>query len=325
MDWSRSSGPGVTPTATSRWRARCPKRHRRGSPVFRAPATIFCRNGYGSDARGARLAAARAWLRSPAHRHYHASPSWTAPTLQQDLDVVLTAASPRLDFSRSSGSISRGRNSAYRSAVSSCLDWKARGPRPVEDTHPGRERARRWKSDERDRLRRAHHLSRGAGGGTGLHLSGAGPTRRRVPRRAGPSAAGHRIDRWGVPRCARGLAPGTALGACAGRTRVRCGQHGCPARRRAGAVRHARGRTHLFGVRDGPWPGFDEPFEDDDEVAVVHAPAEAGGRALSDAMVDLRDTLAAAETAGVIDRSTRDILVGYDEGAAFRRTEACRV
>ncbi len=49
----------------------------------------FLPNGYGSDARGARLAAARAWLRSPAHRHYHASPSWTAATLQQDLDLVL--------------------------------------------------------------------------------------------------------------------------------------------------------------------------------------------------------------------------------------------
>jgi hypothetical protein len=59
----------------------------------------------------------------------------------------------------------------------------------------------------------------------------------------------------------------------------------------------------------GRWPGFDEPFEDDDEVAVLHAPAEAGGRALSDAMVDLRDTLAAAEEVGVIDRATRNMLV----------------
>ena len=45
MDWSRSSAPAVTPTATSRWRARCPRRHRRGSPVSRARATIFCRTG----------------------------------------------------------------------------------------------------------------------------------------------------------------------------------------------------------------------------------------------------------------------------------------
>ncbi len=55
--------------------------------------------------------------------------------------------------------------------------------------------------------------------------------------------------------------------------------------------------------RDGVWPGFPEPFEDDDEVAVVHAPAEVGGAPLSDAMVDLRATLLAAEAAGVIGRA----------------------
>ena len=36
--------------------------------------------------------------------------------------------------------------------------------------------------------------------------------------------------------------------------------------------------------------------------------SEAGGMALSDAMVDLRDTLLAAEAAGVIDRDRRDDL-----------------
>ncbi len=55
--------------------------------------------------------------------------------------------------------------------------------------------------------------------------------------------------------------------------------------------------------RDGVWPGFDEPFEDDDEVAVVHAPPAAGGAALSDAMVDLRATLRAAVAAGVLDEA----------------------
>ena len=59
----------------------------------------------------------------------------------------------------------------------------------------------------------------------------------------------------------------------------------------------------------GLWPGSDEPFEDDDEVAVTHAPVEAGGGALSDAMVDLRATLPAAEAAGVIDRCSRDNLL----------------
>jgi hypothetical protein len=55
--------------------------------------------------------------------------------------------------------------------------------------------------------------------------------------------------------------------------------------------------------RDGIWPGFPEPFEDDDEVAVVHAPAELGHAPLSDAMVDLRDTLIAASEDGGITAS----------------------
>jgi hypothetical protein len=50
----------------------------------------------------------------------------------------------------------------------------------------------------------------------------------------------------------------------------------------------------------GIWPGFPEPFEDDDEVAVLHAPAELGHASLSDAMVDLRDTLLAAVADGVV-------------------------
>jgi ribosomal protein S12 methylthiotransferase accessory factor len=49
----------------------------------------FLPQGYGSKARAARLAAAQAWLHSPARRRYGAAPSWTAPTLQQDLDFVL--------------------------------------------------------------------------------------------------------------------------------------------------------------------------------------------------------------------------------------------
>jgi hypothetical protein len=79
-----------------------------------------------------------------------------------------------------------------------------------------------------------------------------------------------------------------------------------------------RGVGRIYSAYEtGLWPGFDEPFEDDDEVAVVHAPVEAGGRALSDAMVDLRDTVAAAETAGVIDRATRNILVAMMKALHF--------
>lgn len=46
-------------------------------------------------------------------------------------------------------------------------------------------------------------------------------------------------------------------------------------------------------------------LEDDDEVAVVHGSAEDGFRPLSEAMVNIRRTLAAAETAGVIRPATR--------------------
>jgi len=63
-----------------------------------------------------------------------------------------------------------------------------------------------------------------------------------------------------------------------------------------------RGIGHVFAAyRDGRWPGFDDDFEDDDEVAVIHAPVEAGAAPLSDAMVDLRATLAAAAADGVIE------------------------
>jgi hypothetical protein len=48
----------------------------------------------------------------------------------------------------------------------------------------------------------------------------------------------------------------------------------------------------------------DGRLEDDDEVAVVHGPAECGYRALSEAMVNIRYTLAAAEGTGLISPAT---------------------
>src|SRR6478735_236665 len=60
--------------------------------------------------------------------------------------------------------------------------------------------------------------------------------------------------------------------------------------------------------RAGRYPPFDDAFEDDDEVAVAHAPAELGSMALSDAMVDIRETLAIAEAEGMLDRGERDRL-----------------
>ena len=61
--------------------------------------------------------------------------------------------------------------------------------------------------------------------------------------------------------------------------------------------------------RDGRYPPFTERFEDDDEVAVIHGPADLGSRPLSDALVDLRECLARAEAGGVIDRLARDCLL----------------
>lgn len=52
----------------------------------------------------------------------------------------------------------------------------------------------------------------------------------------------------------------------------------------------------------------DGELEDDDEVAVIHGPPETGYVALSEAMVNIRHTLAEAEHAGVIAAATGDAL-----------------
>jgi hypothetical protein len=61
--------------------------------------------------------------------------------------------------------------------------------------------------------------------------------------------------------------------------------------------------------RDGVLEPFAEPFEDDDEVAVLHGPPELGYRALSEALINVRCTLVRATEQGVIDAATRDRLV----------------
>ncbi len=90
-----------------------------------------------------------------------------------------------------------------------------------------------------------------------------------------------------------------------------------------GALRAAELQRHgMIGVgkiyeayRVGSYAPYEsELFEDDDEVAVIHGPAELSYPALSDAMVDLRETLAAAARCGIIDDKLRDGLV-----AAFKR------
>ncbi|NNC04816.1 hypothetical protein HJC10_18415 [Corallococcus exiguus] len=52
-------------------------------------------------------------------------------------------------------------------------------------------------------------------------------------------------------------------------------------------------------------------LEDDDEVAVVHAAAEDGYRPFSEAMVNIRATLQAAQAAGVLGEGTRSTLESF--------------
>ncbi len=85
-----------------------------------------------------------------------------------------------------------------------------------------------------------------------------------------------------------------------------------------GALRAAE--LHSFGMRgvgrifeayrDGVLPPYPGRFEDDDEVAVIHGPRETGYLALSEAMVNIRATLAKAELEGLIEAATRDVLAG---------------
>jgi len=84
------------------------------------------------------------------------------------------------------------------------------------------------------------------------------------------------------------------------------------------------GRVYT-AYRDGVWPGYDDAFEDDDEVAVIHAPAELGGQALSDAMVDIRDTLLAAEAAGLLGRTERDALAAAMKRLHFAQRRFARL
>ena len=79
-----------------------------------------------------------------------------------------------------------------------------------------------------------------------------------------------------------------------------------------------RGVGRIFAAyHDGFWPGDDVPFEDDDEVAVVHTPEEIGSVGMSDAMVDLRATLDAAEIAGIIAGPDKRVLVEASKRRPF--------
>jgi hypothetical protein len=70
--------------------------------------------------------------------------------------------------------------------------------------------------------------------------------------------------------------------------------------------------------RRGVLEPFAELFEDDDEVAVLHGPAELGHRALSEALVNIRCTFARATEAGIIDVATRDRLIGTGKALFYQ-------
>lgn len=89
-----------------------------------------------------------------------------------------------------------------------------------------------------------------------------------------------------------------------------------------GALRAAE--LHPFGMigigrifaayRDGE-------LVDDDEVAVVHAPAEFGYRPLSLAMVDLRATVAAAQALGLLAAATAEALISAGKGIFYKERD----
>ena len=87
-----------------------------------------------------------------------------------------------------------------------------------------------------------------------------------------------------------------------------------------GALRAAE--LERFGMT-----GVGEVFEefrdgiltDDDEVAVAHGPAEAGYLAGSEAMVNIRATLAEARRAGILSASLADRLIGISKDTFYPR------
>ena len=85
-----------------------------------------------------------------------------------------------------------------------------------------------------------------------------------------------------------------------------------------GALRAAE--LHTFGMR-GVGRVFeayrDGALEDDDEVAIMHGPAEIGYLATSEPMVNIRATLGAAEQNGVVGAATRLALESFGKSLFF--------
>ena len=66
-------------------------------------------------------------------------------------------------------------------------------------------------------------------------------------------------------------------------------------------------------------------LEDDDEVAVAHGPADTGYRAGSDAMVNIRATLALAVSRGVVDATTASTLERLGKGLFYAERSYARI
>jgi hypothetical protein len=85
-----------------------------------------------------------------------------------------------------------------------------------------------------------------------------------------------------------------------------------------GALRAAE--LHVFGMR-GVGRIFEAfrngELEDDDEVAVVHGPAELGHIQASEAMVNIRATLARAEAVGILSKCSRSALEAFGKSMFF--------
>ena len=85
-----------------------------------------------------------------------------------------------------------------------------------------------------------------------------------------------------------------------------------------GALRAAE--LHSFGMRGVGriFEAFrDGVLEDDDEVAVLHGPAEIGYLAASEPMVNIRETLALAQTKGVLKSGSRRLLENLAKSLFF--------
>ncbi|MFO1050370.1 MAG: TfuA-like protein [Geminicoccaceae bacterium] len=86
-----------------------------------------------------------------------------------------------------------------------------------------------------------------------------------------------------------------------------------------GALRAAE--LHAFGMRGVGriFEGYrDGTLEADDEVAVLHGPTEAGFAAVSEALVNVRATLAAAEAAAVLDCAQAEAALGAARAIHYR-------